>query len=89
MPSRKLTKEAREYCSRFYRYSDRENVVQVLEGIGIQCYDDEPLGLLAEAAVVSVEDGDIEFDWSQEFAEQTHWYVKEAWHSIDEVWKDP
>jgi hypothetical protein len=39
---------------------DRQDIVELLEGIGIACYDDEPLQLLKECLVENVESGNID-----------------------------
>jgi len=39
---------------------DRQNIVELLEGIGIACYDDEPTQLLRECLVENVESGNID-----------------------------
>lgn len=41
---------------------DRERIVELLEGIGVACYDDEATQLLREALVESVRDGNIDRD---------------------------
>lgn len=37
----------------------REECAQLLEGVGIQCYDHEPIEVLREAVEVNVKDGTI------------------------------
>lgn len=37
----------------------REDCVRLLESVGIQCYDSEPVGVLREAVEVNVDDGTI------------------------------
>lgn len=39
---------------------DRKDIVELLEGIGIACYDDEPMQLLKECLVENVESGNID-----------------------------
>lgn len=44
----------------------REYIIELLEGIGVACYDDEPTQLLREALFDSVEAGDI---WEDQLEE--------------------
>lgn len=39
---------------------DRKDIVQLLEGISIQCYDDEPTQLLKECLAENIEEGLID-----------------------------
>lgn len=45
---------------------DREALVTLLEGAGIQCYDNEDRACLATALLENVKDGTIEFSTVQE-----------------------
>ena len=48
----------------------RETVIELLESIGVACYDEESTEELAEAAAESVESGDIDFtDYSEDDVE--------------------
>ena len=42
------------------RHLSRDRLVEILEGAGIQCYDTEPPGVLAEALRVNILDGTID-----------------------------
>lgn len=80
----KLTSEAREYCLEVLVTRGRESLVADLEGIGIACYDEEGVEELAEAALDSVEAGDIDFDWTNPIGQSG--YIRKLWLAIDEVW---
>lgn len=83
----KLTDEAREYCLEVVGEINRETMVEMLEGIGCACYDDEDISDFIEAIVDSIEAGDIEFDFGIHAAknQKHHMYMK--WLDIDDVWQ--
>ena len=41
---------------------ERHNIVQLLENVSIQCYDEEPTDELREALRVNIEDGTIPWE---------------------------
>ena len=56
-----MTEEEKDALTqRLVNHVGRAGIVEMLEAIGIACYDDETTEELAEAAVDSIESGDIE-----------------------------
>lgn len=84
----KLTEAAKTYCTEALEALDREELVNMLEGIGVACYDEEDNTVLAESAADSVEAGDIEFDFGFHAAKASPHHVYMLWLDIDEVWAD-
>lgn len=82
-----LTPEAKEYCKEALKEQGRDSLVQMLENIGIACYDDEDDDTLAESAVDSVQAGDIEFDFGIQYALTTPHYVRMLWYDVEDVWQ--
>lgn len=83
----KLTDEARAYCQEALEVRGRYKLVEMLESIGIACYDEEDVEELAEAVVDSVEAGDIDFEWDHVTAKNLHAYAYMLWLDIDEIWE--
>ncbi len=83
----KLSEQAKQYCKACLLTLPREELVEKLEAISIACYDDEDNEILADAAVDSVEAGDIHFDWSFAFSKSMPHSVKMMWLDIDEIWE--
>lgn len=83
-----LTPEARRYCEAVLNEKPREELVVVLESLGIACYDDEPTSDLVAAAVDSIEAGDIEMEWGYSAARGYGRAAETAWLDMDEVWQE-
>ena len=84
----KLTEPAKLYCQAIFEGMEREALVEILEGqLSIQCYDHEDTDTLAESVVVSVEAGDIEFDWSHDTAKASSRSNYHLWLDIEDVWE--
>jgi hypothetical protein len=81
-----LTPEARIYCTAAVELMEREELVAALEGIGVACYDDEPIEDFVESYVDSVEAGDIEFDFKYSGALSYPYHVKMMWYDIEDTW---
>jgi len=82
-----LSEEAKAYCQASLERQGRGAVVEMLEGIGVACYDEEGVEELAEAAVDSVEAGDIEFDFGMSAVDRSDGdYLYRLWLDIDDVW---
>ena len=82
-----LTPEAKKYCKEALKAQGREFLVQQLENIGIACYDDEDEETLAEAAVDSVEAGDIDFDFGMQYALTSPAHLRVLYYHIKDVWQ--
>lgn len=84
----KLTQKAREYCLQAVEnlYS-REELISMLENIGVACYDDEETTDFIASVVDSIEADDIDFDWGIAVAKSLPHHVYMIWLDIEEVFE--
>lgn len=82
----KLSDQAKEYAKEALQTLDRSVLIEMLEGIGVACYDEETEETFAEAIVDSIEAGDIEFDFSFAASKAYPNHIARMWLDIDDVW---
>lgn len=81
-----LSEPAKAYAKEALQTLDREVLIQMLEGIGCACYDEETEETFAESIVDSIEAGDIEFDFSFAASKSYRHGIQMMWLDIDDVW---